>query len=178
MSRERLPKQIDPTEQKKVQFPQATRVLIHRAIDMIFKENPDADVEKLRLLIGERIQQILSGESEENIQEIIRTVREILADVSSGTRAKLKMPPITFSDEVLMQLAEMQSRQRYKYEFDRPKLAILGALLEATEPQTLAMLHRRTGYSGIIIPTIAAAKKIPNWTIKGNSKNGWTIERA
>jgi molybdopterin converting factor small subunit len=158
----------------------ATRVRLHAAIDETFAELPEgANVEELRQRLNQKIEKILTEKDDGVVQEAIARMRERLAKPTRD--AGLQSADLQFSDDVLAQLAEIDGNYRLRGE--RVRLAVLGALLEATDPQTPESLSQRTGYaSGRMTYVIGSLNRVllkeTNWRINGRSTTGWTIERG
>ncbi len=158
----------------------ATRIRLHAAIDEAFAElDEGADVHELRQILNEKIEKILTETDDRVVLEAIARMRERLAH--STHVANLQSVDLQFSDDVLAQLVEIDGNYRLRGE--RVRLAVLGALLEATEPQTPESLSQRTGYaSGRMANVIGSLNRVlrkeTNWRINGRSTTGWTIERG
>lgn len=161
-------------------FPDATRVRLHTAVDEVFAEvGGKLDVNLLRQKLNEKIDAVLSTPDEDAVvQGPIATIREGLTKPTRHVEPQLA--DLHFPDEVYLKLAEIDGAHSLPRE--RSKLAVLAALLEATELQTPESLSQRTGYAlGRMVGIIGSLNNVwlreTPWTISGKSTTGWKIGR-
>jgi hypothetical protein len=172
---------------------------LHLTLDEALSKGP-TNVDELTQRLCDAMKAALESFPKDEVDILLGHILTLLKKKLEPQTQPANSPKLelSFSNETLSAIAEIcfpdyqekyyriaRSRRR-KESFltpNRRTIAVLGALIETSEPLTPSALHKRTGYAeGSMLETIHTIKgilrDIKGWRIDGIGRTGWTIERV